>query len=522
MTAAAALGRIGGDVATEELTSQTWDVVVVGGGHNGLTAAAYLAKAGKRVVVMERRDRVGGACTIEEPWPGYRVSPCAYVVGLLHERVVEDLNLGRRGYRVTMFDPQLYVPLEDGSVFVEWRDADRTAADLATWAPAEVKGWRAMIDLQGRIKEALRPAGDDDLWLRTDPPSREEVESRLGGDPVAIATVFEDSIETMLGRFFDDQRLVDAISGQGIIGTAASPKEQGTAWIHMHHSLGRVDEGIGGWGLVHGGMGVTSFALADAALEAGALIATGTPVEAIEPGRGVRLSDGPLVRARAILSNADPATTLTLLADQPEGFRTQVESTPRLGTSAKVNYALSGLPEFQHPFGAMATVNVGASVAGLHASAGAARRGDLPDHVWGELYIQSPYDSSIVPEGKQIMSCFAQYLPYEFSEGDWDTRRKEVEARITAQIERYAPGFTSLIEAVEVSGPPDIERRIGLKGGHIFHGECLPDYMWDKRIPYRTPIRGLYLCGAGTHPGGSVIAVNGRNAALCVLDDLSA
>jgi phytoene dehydrogenase-like protein len=507
-------------VTTAELSTRRWDAVIVGAGHNGLTAAAYLARAGHSVLVLERRDQVGGACTLEEPWPGFTVSPCAYLAGLLHPLVVQELALHRHGYELIALrpeDPYMTVPRADGSAFTEWIDEARTVAELGD---GDGRGYREYIALMRRIRDALRPDGPDDLWL-AEPPSRELIEARLGGDEVAIATLFDDAYTTMLERFFSP-RVVDALAGQGVIGTFASPRDPGTAYIAWHHSSGRITGYPGAWTYVRGGMGRVSFALAGAAREAGAVIATGMPVAAIRPGEGVDLEDGTRIEAGAVVCNADPRRALALLdGSAPPGLRERVEAVPMESPVLKVNFALSGLPRFpQAEHATRGTVNVTGGADALHRACRLAQEGGVADELWCELYFQTVADPSVAPDGRHVMSAFCQYVPYRLAEGDWDSRREEIADRVEASIERYAPGFRDLVVDREALAPPDVERKIGLTGGHIFQGECLPEHMWDRRLPYRTGAEGVYLCGAGTHPGGSVIAANGRNAAMAVLSDL--
>lgn len=497
----------------------TWDVVVVGGGHNGLTAAAYLARAGRRVLVVERRDRVGGAATLEEPWPGYRVSPCAYLVGLLHPVVVAELGLDRFGYDVVVPDPGLVVPLPGGDAFVEWADHDRTLAGVARIAPRDVDGFARYLALFDRMADALRPHDERDVWLGV-PPTRDQLAERLDGDPEALEVLFAESMVGLLTRHLSDQRLIDALAGQGIIGTYASPYDPGTAAVHFHHSCGWTAGRRGAWGFVRGGLGRVSFALAAAAADAGATILTGAPVARIDPGAGVELADGTAVPSPVVVSNADPTRTLALLDDAPGELRAQVAGQPTDSAVVKVNFALSAPPVFTGaPEGPVAVANATGGADALHASFRAATRGEITDELWAELYVHTALDPSIAPPDRHVVSAFCQYAPYRFADGDWDGRRDDVGDRVAASIERVAPGFSATVVDREVLGPPDIEARIGLTGGHIFQGECRPQWLWDRRIPARTPVPGLYLCGAATHPGGSVIAANGRNAAALVLAD---
>jgi phytoene dehydrogenase-like protein len=269
---------------------------------------------------------------------------------------------------------------------------------------------------------------------------------------------------------------------------------------------------------------MVSFLLCDAARAAGAVIATGVPVARIVPGQGVVLDAGDRIDAPIVVANADPRVTLRLLGEAADpGWRARVEAIPMTGCTLKLNVALRELPDFLARPGTprshhMGQINTPLSKAEWQASFDAARAGRLPDRLWTELYFQTAHDRSVAPEGVETMSVFAQYVPYTFSEGDWDTRRPEAASFALAAIGRFCRNIPDAVLAVQALGPPDIERTVGLTGGHIFQGECLPPYMWDRRLGYRTPMKGVFLCGAATYPGGSVIAVNGRNAALEILE----
>jgi phytoene dehydrogenase-like protein len=523
-SAASVLGRIGMPESVAALARRRWDAIVVGAGHNGLACAAYLARAGRRVLVLEARDRIGGACTLEEPWPGVRMSPCAYVVGLLHPLVMRELDLPGRGFRWHPAAGGLFVPFEDGSSIQLWNDETRCEAEVRAFAPGDLSGWRAMGALKSRLRDALRPEGPGDLWIG-DAPSREQIEERLGGDDEAHALLFDWSMVECVEHYMQDERMHLAYLGQGVIGTDASPHDPGTASVWFHHASGRMDGLPGTWGYVEGGMGMVSFLLCDAAREAGAVVAAGVPVARILPGEGVELEGGERIHAPQVVSNADPRVTLRLLgAAADAGWRGQVESVPIRGVTVKVNLTLRELPNFLARPGTeephhTGQINTPLTKREWRETHRIARSGNLPARVWAELYLQTAYDRSVAPAGVHTLSVFAQYVPNAFRDGSWDTRREEVGDVVIGSIARFCSNLPGAILDREVLGPPDIERRVGLTGGHIFQGEILPPYMWDRRLTPRTPMPGVYLCGACTHPGGSVIAVNGRNAAMAMLAD---
>ncbi|HET9099974.1 MAG TPA: NAD(P)/FAD-dependent oxidoreductase [Acidobacteriaceae bacterium] len=533
---AAVLGKIGLPASIREIAARTWDVAIVGAGHNGLACATYLARAGKSVLVLESRERVGGACTIEEPFPGVLMSPCAYLAGLLHPLVIEELDLPRRGFVWTPAVNGLFVPFLDGSSIQLWDDEDRCEQEIRRFSPKDIEGWRAMSDVVRRLRDLLRPASgmvdgsandnQHDTWIG-DAPTHEQLEEMLAGDEEARSLLFDWSMAEFVERYLTDERLQSAYLGQGVIGTNASPFDAGTASIRFHHSSGRLGGLPGMWGYVKGGMGMVSFYFCDAAREAGAVVAAGVSVSRILPGEGVLLESGEQITAPIVISNTDPIRTLSMLYGSADAvWEKTVRSIPIQGCTVKLNVLLRELPNFTarpgtleaHHFG---QINAPLTKSEWKASFAAARAGKLADHLWCELYFQSVHDSTVAPAGMHTMSVFAQYVPYSFASGNWESRRDEVRTLALGSIDRFCSNLEDAVVDAQVLGPPDIEQKVGLTGGHIFQGECLPAYMWNHRLTARTPMKGVYLCGACTHPGGSVIGINGRNAAMAVLQDLN-
>ncbi len=413
------LGEVGLPMPVAELARRRWDAVIVGGGHNGLTCATYLARAGQSVLVLERRERLGGACTLERPFadPRYVVSPCAYVVGLLDELVIRELGLKERGLRFDVADPNLWVPFEDGTSFGQWLDDARTEADLDRLGVSEKdkRGYWAYEHLFDEIRRRLRK-GERDSWVG-DSPSRAEIEELLRGEQTMIDIVFEASIADVLDDHVGDQRIKDALFGQGIIGTFAGPRDAGTASVKLMHFQGDLEGQGPVWGYVRGGMGMVSFAIADAAQEAGATLACGVPVAAIAPGEGVTLEDGTTIHARTVICNADPKVALRLLGDHdavPAPYRDRLERWELHSPVVKFNAALTRLPDWTaapgETFPARASVDVTTGLDDAQRDFERARAGE-PAVGFGEIYVQTGYDPSPAPPGRHLMSVFGQYAP---------------------------------------------------------------------------------------------------------------
>jgi len=458
------------------------------------------------------------------------MSPCAYLAGLLHPLVIEELNLPSRGFEWMPAVNGLFVPFLDDSSIQLWDDDARCEEEVRRFSPRDVEGWRALSDVIRRLRDALRPAGGmsgdtpRDLWIG-DAPTQEQLEDLLAVDPEARSLLFDWSMAEFVERYLVDERLQSAYLGQGVIGTNASPFDAGTASIRFHHSSGRLGGMPGMWGYVKGGMGMVSFYFCDAAREAGAVVAAGVNVARILPGDGVLLEGGERILAPVVISNADPVRTLRMLdASADPAWAERVRSVPIEGCTVKLNVLLRELPNFTarpgineaHHYG---QINAPLTKPEWKASYAAARGGRLPEQLWCELYFQSAHDASVASGGLHTMSVFAQYVPYAFASGSWDDRRSDVKALALRSIGRFCGNLPDAVIDAQVLGPPDIEQKVGLTGGHIFQGECLPAYMWSNRFTARTPMKGVYLCGACTHPGGSVIGINGRNAAMAVLRD---
>jgi len=523
--------------------AEPYDVVVIGGGHNGLTAAAYLARAGRSVLVLERRELVGGCSVTEELWPGCRVSTAAYLTSLMHPKVVRDLELERFGYQVDPKDPAFFSPFPDGRCLFLWRDRRKNLEEIARFSRRDAEAYpryEEHLEQLARVVEELllvTPPHLPPLSLGDWADSlRMAVRMRkLAARHVpALIKIFTQSAAQFLDEWFESGALKSALVTDGVIGANGGPYSPGTAYILMHHCMGGVGGVRGLWGFVRGGMGALAESIAASARSHGAKIRTGAAVEKIlvrnGQARGVVLQGGEEIEARTVVSNLDPhATFLRLLEerDLPGEFVAAIRRYRSQGTSLKINLALDGLPEFKALPGApgpqhRATMHICPSVEYVERAWDDAKYGRPSQNPLLELTAPTLYDPSLAPPGKHILGIFLQYAPYALRGADWDALRDEYADRVLALVEEYAPGFRSRILHRQVLTPLDLERRFGITGGNIFHGEMSLDQMfWMRPVAgwadYRTPIRGLYLCGSGAHPGGGVTGAPGHNAAREIL-----
>jgi phytoene dehydrogenase-like protein len=520
------------------------DVVIVGGGHNGLACAAYLAKAGLDVLALEKRDVLGGAATTEEPWPGYRVSSASYVVSLMPPRIVRELDLKRFGYEVSIVTPDYFVPYPDGTSLTLWGEVARDAENIAKLSQADAEAYVRFdryFDRVARLIKDLLFVVPPNLSIR-DLPKWATTAGRFrkwsGRDIHEAVRLFTMSAADFLDEWFEDERVKGALATQAIIGGWCGPMTPGSAYVLMHHWIGEIDGHAGAWGWVKGGMGGLSNAMGRAAEAAGAEIRTGAEVDRVAitaNGRavGVALRDGSLVRAQRVVSCAHPVTTyLSLVGEErlPGDVVRDVKRYRSRSGSVKLNLALSGLPEFpswdQEGDVHRGLAAVSPSIEYLEKAWDDAKYGRMSEHPYVEVVFPTAHEpEGLAPKGKHVMLAFSQYGPYELRDGSWDEGgREEYAARVLKALGEFAPNLESSVEHLEILAPRDIEDRFGLIGGNIMQGELSPDQMFSFRpIPnygdYRTPVAGMYLCGSGTHPGGGVMGVPGRNAASVILRD---
>lgn len=508
----------------------SYDAIVIGAGHNGLVCAAYLAREGLKTLVVERSDRIGGACVTEELFPGFRISTASYSLSLLMPEVISELGL-RLDIRPK--DPESFSPFPDGGGLIMWKDPAKRHESLSKISPADADAYPKFEELFEEASRHLRP-------LLAFPATRKQARRAFRRSEVEglFKKTVDGSIADLCEEYFESDLVRGLMASQGIIGSAAGPRTPGTAYIYLHHAFGTVTGAPGVWGFVRGGMGAITSQLADIVRAAGGEIRTEAEVAHVKlAGRragGVVLASGEEIDAGIVLSNADPKRTVSFLdpAQLAPEFVQDVELLPSAGTVVKVNCALAGLPKFkgmesrggpgpEH----LGTITISPSIDYLEDACRDAAEGRPADKFFMEAWIQSASEPELAPAGKHTLSIFAQYAPYELAEGTWAERRDEIGDRVIATLEEYAPGLSNLIEDRLVLGPPDLEDRFGLTGGNIFHGELLPDWLFEKRPAstwhrYRSPVAGLYICGSGAHPGGGVCGAPGRNAARAALEDL--
>jgi phytoene dehydrogenase-like protein len=522
----------------------TYDAIVVGGGHNGLVNAAYLARAGRRVLVLERRERVGGAAVTEEIFPGFKFSVFSYVVSLLRPEIVRDLELPRHGMELLPLESTL-VPLPGGDYFATWADPDRTRREVSRHAPRDVEA----LDEFGRLMHHMAMAVKPILGLV--PPDLTSLSPRDLAGVLRLGRHFRDigerhlhalyKLMTMssadyLDEWFECEPLKATKSASGIIGTFLGPRSPGTAYVLLHHYMGEIDGAFRAWGFARGGTGAVSEAIAAAARARGAEIRTAAPVARVlvkgGRARGVVLESGEEIAARSVVSGLDPRRTFLGLLDSaqlPPEFVRDIRRYRMRGSSGKVNLALSELPDFTALPGPGAhlrgAISISPSVSYLERAYDDAKYGAFSRRPYLDIVIPSLIDPGMAPPGQHVMSIFVQYAPYALADGPWDAGRREAFGdTVVATLAEYAPNLPRAIIGRQVITPADIERITGLTEGNIFQGElALHQLFFLRPAPawarYRTPIRRLYQCGSGTHPGGGIMGASGRLAALEMLRD---
>jgi phytoene dehydrogenase-like protein len=525
----------------------SYDLIVIGGGHNGLVTAAYVARSGLRVLVLERREVLGGACVTEELWPGFKVSTAAYVNSLLRPEIIRDLELKRHGFKMLPRNPSSFTPFPDGQSLLLGPNKPQTYKEVAKFSARDAEAlprYEAMLE---RVAAFIEPT------LMQTPPNPWSYHpgnllrlaklgmgfARLGSDGQRAVEILTGAATPILDRWFESEQLKATLATDAIIGAMASPSMPGTAYVLFHHVMGECDGIRGVWGYVRGGMGGISNAIASAAREKGAEIRTNAEVIRILTKRGkaigVVLKDGTEIRARRVASGADASVTFLKLLqanELPDEFVEAVRNIDYSSASLKINISLSELPDFKALPGTEAgpqhrgTIHISPTLDYIERAYDQAKYGCPSENPIIEATIPSVLDDSLAPQGKHVMSMFTQYFPYKLAPGLSLQEEKEKYAeRCFDLMNEYAPNFRRSVIGRQVLSPVDLERRFALTGGNIMQGSMsLSSLSFMRPVPgyanYHTPIRNLYLCGAATHPGGGVMGACGFNAAREILRDM--
>jgi phytoene dehydrogenase-like protein len=520
-----------------------YDALIIGGGHNGLVAAAYLARAGKKVLVMERRHVLGGAAVTEEIFPGFKFSVCSYVVSLLRPEIIRDLDLPRHGLEILPLDGT-FTPMPNGDYLWRVNDHGKTYSEIARHSHRDAEAYeefgKAMLEMCRFVRPILGMAPPDpatrdlrELMKLLSLGRQFQGLSAAGKyNQVQLMTM---SAAGFLDQWFETDVLKATMSASGIIGTFLGVRSPGTAYVLLHHYMGEIDGAFRAWGFARGGTGAVSNAIAAAAREAGAELRTraGIAQIVVKQGRavGVVTEAGDDIYADVIISSVDPRRTFVKMLERrhlPDDFLEGVDHYRYRGSSGKVNLALETLPDFSclpgegdHLRGA---ISISPSVDYMERAYDEAKYGQYSRRPYIDIVIPSLTDSSVAPPGKHVMSCFVQYAPYQLAEGTWDEKREAFGDTVIDTLAEYAPNLKQIIVGRQVITPLDLEREWGLSEGNIFQGELSLEQLFFLRpVPgwaqYRTPIRHLYMCGSATHPGGGIMGAPGRLAALEILKD---
>jgi phytoene dehydrogenase-like protein len=519
---------------------------VVGAGHNGLTAAAYLAGAGFSVLVVEQREIVGGCCVTEEIAPGCRASTTSYIASMLRPEVIRDLKLASFGLRMVACDPFLQVPFADGRIIRWWADRERAAEEIKKFSARDAKTFLRVDDQLKKLATYLQPffleppprvgapgiAGLAEL-LRVGMRFRKITSTEIG----QLVSFLTGSLGEFLDRNYESEQVKTMFLANNVYGKHGGPYQPGTSLGLLFHLLSGGEHELQGFnGHVIGGMGAIANAIAGAAKNRGVEIRTSASVARIDVrdgvAQGVILEDGTEIQAGVVLSNADPKRTFLGMVDAkelPEEFREKIRGIKMSGPCAKVNMVLNEEPRFTAtPAGAppqeRSLFTLVKSLKFAERCYDIAKFGEIPEELWVDCVVASNVDDSLAPAGKHVMTCFVQYVPYRLASGNWDENRDLLARRVVKKISEFAPNMPGAIEAMQVITPSDLERIYGLTEGNIFHGDLNLEQLFFLRpvadwAQYRTPIEGLYLCGAGAHPGGGVTGAPGHNAAKQVIRD---